>query len=254
MSMDVLVTGAAGRTGRLVLQKLAAQPDVFTAHGLVRDIKRAAEVLPADLVPNLSVGDVCDRDSLRAALKGKQALVVLTSAVPKIDPNSPEGQPPSFYYDHDGMPEKVDFLGGRNQIDIAKEAGVERVLFVGSMGSTEPNNPLNKLGNGRILFYKRKAETYLVESGLPYTVINPGGLLNDNGGEREIIFGRNDELFSIYDRQSCGIPREDVARVVVAALTSDAAANKGIDCIARPKGDGEPTTDFEPLFASAQAF
>lgn len=33
------VTGAGGRTGKLVLQKLLAQPDRFNARGLVRDEK-----------------------------------------------------------------------------------------------------------------------------------------------------------------------------------------------------------------------
>lgn len=33
------VTGAGGRTGKLLLQKLLAQPDKFEARGLVRDDK-----------------------------------------------------------------------------------------------------------------------------------------------------------------------------------------------------------------------
>ena len=37
--MQVTVTGAGGRTGKLIMQKLLAQPDKFTARGVVRDEK-----------------------------------------------------------------------------------------------------------------------------------------------------------------------------------------------------------------------
>ena len=37
--VQVTVTGAGGRTGKLILQKLLAQPDKYTARGLVRDEK-----------------------------------------------------------------------------------------------------------------------------------------------------------------------------------------------------------------------
>ena len=37
--MTVTVTGAGGRTGRIVLQKLLAQPERFNARGLVRNEK-----------------------------------------------------------------------------------------------------------------------------------------------------------------------------------------------------------------------
>ena len=37
--MQVTVTGAGGRTGKLIMQKLLAQPDTFTARAVVRDEK-----------------------------------------------------------------------------------------------------------------------------------------------------------------------------------------------------------------------
>ena len=36
---QVTVTGAGGRTGKIVLQKLLAQPDKFEARGVVRNAK-----------------------------------------------------------------------------------------------------------------------------------------------------------------------------------------------------------------------
>lgn len=37
--VQVTVTGAGGRTGKLIMQKLLAQPDKFTARAVVRDEK-----------------------------------------------------------------------------------------------------------------------------------------------------------------------------------------------------------------------
>ena len=55
------------------------------------------------------------------------------------------------------MPQ-VDWLGQKAQIDAAREAGVKRVVLISSMGVTDESNSLNKLGDGNILIWKRKAE------------------------------------------------------------------------------------------------
>lgn len=75
---------------------------------------------------------------------------------------------------------QIDWLGQKAQIDAAKEAGVKKVVLISSMGGTDENNPLNKLGNGRILIWKRKSEEYLIDSkAFEYTIIHPGGLIDD---------------------------------------------------------------------------
>lgn len=71
--------------------------------------------------------------------------------------------------------EQIDWVGQKLQIDAAKAAGVKQVILVSSMGGTDPENMLNKLGEGNILQWKRKAEQYLAASGVPYTIIHPGG-------------------------------------------------------------------------------
>lgn len=65
-----------------------------------------------------------------------------------------------------GILMQVDWLGQKTQIDLAKEAGVKQVVIVGSMGGTDENHMLNSIGNGKILIWKRKAEQYLIDSGL----------------------------------------------------------------------------------------
>ena len=60
---------------------------------------------------------------------------------------------------------QVDWLGQKAQIDAAKEAGLQQVVLVSSMGGTDPNHRLNSIGNGNILVWKRKSEQYLIDSG-----------------------------------------------------------------------------------------
>ena len=41
----------------------------------------------------------------------------------------------------------------------------QQVVLISSMGVTKPDHPLNRIGGGKILMWKRMAEEYLVNSG-----------------------------------------------------------------------------------------
>jgi uncharacterized protein YbjT (DUF2867 family) len=120
------------------------------------------------------------------------------------------------------------------------------------MGGTNENHPLNFMGNGKILIWKRQAEQYLVDSGVDYTIIRAGGLLDKSGGVRELLVGKDDEL--LYNPPNgipTSVPREDVAEVVVRALIEPNARNKAFDLISKPEDDptASITQDFAALFA-----
>ena len=172
----VLVTGAGGRTGRLVLEKLATRENGIAAAGLVRTKEKKEELL--NLVSGDSdvfVGDITDQASMEDAFKDADALVILTSAVPKM---ASPGPPPEFTFEENGMPEIVDWIGQKTQIDMAKAGNLKHVVLVGSRGGTDENHMLNSIGSGNILIWKRKSEEYLVDSGLSYTIVRAGGLLD----------------------------------------------------------------------------
>ena len=57
-----------------------------------------------------------------------------------------------------------------------------------------PSPPPRSTLSPSLLQWKRRAEQYLVESGVPYTIVHPGGLLDDKGGERELMLGVDDKL------------------------------------------------------------
>ncbi|KAM0928065.1 hypothetical protein ACQ4PT_002251 [Festuca glaucescens] len=183
---------------------------------------------------------------------GVDALVILTSASPKMKPgfDPTKGGRPEFYYEDGAYPEQVDWIGQRNQIDATKAAGVKHIVLVGSMGGTNPNHPLNSLGNGNILIWKRKSEQYLADSGVPYTIIRPGGLQDKDGGVSELIVGKDDELLQTDTK---AIPRADVAEVCVQALQYEEVKFKAFDLASKPEGVGTPTKDFKALFSQVTA-
>jgi len=185
-------------------------------------------------------------------------LVICTSAVPEIIKLSlipvifakifrREGVRPKFTFKKDQTPEQVDWLGQKMQIDSAKKRGVKKVVLVGSMGGTQKDNFLNTIGDGNILVWKRRSEAYLINSGMNYTIIHPGGLKDDEGGKREILLNVDDKFLDDKSGPR-SIPRADVAELCVQSL--ELADRRAIDCVAREPGQGASTTDFSALFAS----
>ncbi|KAK6942972.1 NAD(P)-binding domain [Dillenia turbinata] len=241
----VLVTGAGGRTGQIVHKKLKERSDQFVGRGLVRTEESKEKIGGAE---DVFVGDIRDANSIGPAIEGIDALIILTSAVPKMKPgfDPSKGGRPEFYFEEGAYPEQVDWIGQKNQIDAAKAVGVKQIVLVGSMGGMNPNHPLNSLGNGNILVWKRKAEQYLADSGIPYTIIRAGGLQDKEGGIRELLVGKDDELLQTETRT---IARADVAEVCIQALQYEEAKFKAFDLASKPEGTGTPTKDFKSLFS-----
>lgn len=235
--------------GQIVYNKLKERSEQFVARGLVRTEESKQKIGAAG---DVYVADIRDADRLAPAVQGVDALIILTSAAPKMKPgfDPSKGGRPEFYYEDGMYPEQVDWVGQKNQIDAAKAAGVKHIVLVGSMGGTNPNHPLNSMGNGNILVWKRKAEQYLANSGIPYTIIRPGGLQDKDGGVRELLVGKDDELLQT-DTKS--IPRADVAEVCVQALQYEEAKFKAFDLASKPEGVGTPTKDFRALFSQITA-
>jgi uncharacterized protein YbjT (DUF2867 family) len=85
-----------------------------------------------------------------------------------------------------------------------------------------------------------------------YTIVHPGGLLNEPGGERELVVGVDDDT-SYGNTDSRTVPREDVAAVMLDAVQHpDVYAGRSFDLRAKPVGEGTPTTDFVALLDSLQ--
>lgn len=264
--LRVLVTGAGGRTGALVFETLKKEYDSITPMGLVRSKKAQKKLRKVGAAAeDILVGDVTNEQDVARAMQGCDAVVLCTSAVPRIQPWSiakllfkkqilrrKDAGRPTFSFGAGGTPQEVDWLGAKRQIDAASSAGVRHFVFIGSMGGTQPENFLNSIGRradgtgGDILLWKRKAERHLVASGMEYTIVHPGGLIDQPPAERELIVDVDDRLLGGAARQ---VSRADVARVACAAVAHrDKARNKSFDLASRPVGEGTPTAEPHRLF------
>lgn len=221
----VLVIGATGKTGGAAVEQLAARGTV-SVRALVRDAAKSAK-LPAGV--EVVQGDIREPATLAPAFKG--ATYVISAAGSSGD------------WFGDNRPERVDYEGTRNVAAAAKAAGVKHVCLVSSMGVTHPEHPLNQRLN-RILEWKLKGEDALRASGVPYTIVRPGGLRDDPGGQVGVKAMQGDTL------ESQGtIARADVAAACVASLTLQAARNVTFEVIAAP---GTPPADWAKVYAGLQ--
>ena len=217
--MKALVAGAAGQTGRRIVQELVKRG--VPVRALVRDVEAARSLLPPEV--ELVVGDVLQPDSLTAAIADCTVLLCATGAKPSFDPTGPY---------------KVDYEGTKNLVDAAKAKGIEQFVLVTSLCTSKFFHPLNLFF--LILVWKKQAEEYLQNSGVPYTIVRPGGLLNDDNPDSV--------LMSAADTLSDGrIPRTKVAQTCVEALFQSTSRNKIVEIVAKPDA---PMKSFEELFAS----
>lgn len=239
----VLLTGATGRTGSIVYGLLKkADVDV---RAFVRSAEKAKKLLncsKCDESEGIFVGDLLKPETLAPAMKGATTLAITTSAVPNCDdlPFKPCG------YRNGSYPVDIDFHGGLSQLDAFATAskGLGNVVLISSMGTTDPNNPVDKIGNGHIGFYKLNEESHLMATGLSWTIIKPCGLGDEEPMTKALVVSHDDQL------APSTVPRADVARVMVeAVMKPKVAAGTRFDLCSK---DGTPTTDLEELFASAR--
>lgn len=115
--------------------------------------------------------------------------------------------------------------------------------MVSSMGVLDENNFLNQIGkdsngegHGDILIWKRKAEKYLCLSGLQYTIVHPGGLLDTEPSKMELVLDVDDKLMT---REKKSISRGDVASLCVAALAESGDRSVSFDCVGQAVEEGD---------------
>lgn len=220
---SVLVIGATGGTGREVVRQALARGQLVRA--LVRDEARARALLGPDV--QLVVGDVRTGVGVREATRGVDYVV---SALGSNVRNDPEN-----------TPERVDYGGIRDLATAAAAAKVKHFVLVSSMGVTHEDHPLNKMF-GNILQWKLKGENALRTSGVPYTIVRPGGLIDTAGAAAPVRFMQGDDI-----RVSGRIARADVATVALEALGRPSAVGKTFELVSASHSGAN---DWEALFTS----
>jgi uncharacterized protein YbjT (DUF2867 family) len=221
----ILVAGATGGTGQAVVSQALAEG--YAVRALVRDEAVARRVLGDDV--ELVVAQLDDSASLRRALA---AVDVVISALGAKAPDGP------------GRPEKVDYEGVRNLAVAASVAGIRQFVLVSSRGVTGPESDFSK-SFGNILRWKREGEKAVATSGVPYTIIRPGGLTDEPAGLGAISIEQGDRPLV-----STTIARADVARVCLEALRHPGAKDQSFELL-RTKGGVQQ--EWAALFAGLPA-
>lgn len=218
----VLIAGATGGTGQAAVEQALEQG--YSVRVLVRDREKASTLF-GDRVTYV-VGDVREPRTLRNAVRGARYVI---SAVGSSGARDPENSP-----------ELVDYGGVKALAEAAKMARVEQFVLTSSMGVTHPDNPLNQILDN-ILQWKLKGENAVRATGLPYTIVRPGGLTNESGGQQGLKVMQGDPK-EVVGR----ISRADVGAVLVNALGRREAYGKTFEVIGDPSTS---TVEWDRLFA-----
>ncbi|MCB2213967.1 SDR family oxidoreductase [bacterium] len=219
MDNQILIAGATGRTGRLIARKCldaGGRP-----HLLARDPVKARDLFGEDVVT--FVGDVRQPETLTDAVAGCDTLISAIGSLSPVGPNCPR---------------HVDFEGVANLVNAARAGGVERFVLISSIAVTHPEHPLNSFG--RVLDWKRAGEQSLIDSGLNYTIIRPGGLKDTNGDLRGLLMDQGDRLVG-------SLSRADLAEACLQALHHP-HSHRAIFELIENEHKGPP--DWEALFSS----
>jgi uncharacterized protein YbjT (DUF2867 family) len=204
--MKAFVAGATGETGRRIVQQLVDRG--IPVRAMARNSELAKSLLPSSV--EIVTGDVLKANTLQEAIGDASVVFCATGARPSFDPTGPY---------------QVDFEGTKNLVNAAKAKGVEQFILVSSLCVSNVFHPLNLFWG--VLVWKKWAEEYIQRSGLAYTIVRPGGLMNDDNSDQV--------LMAKADRLSEGrIPRTKVAQVCIEAAQQPQARNQIVEIVAKP--------------------
>jgi uncharacterized protein YbjT (DUF2867 family) len=210
----VLVAGASGRAGHFVVAQLRGQGTAFRP--LTRNREEALKRLgPAYADLDWVECDVRDPAQVAAAMRGVTHVISVIGANQVGGPNSAEF---------------VDYGGVKNLVDAALSEKVRHFVLLTAIGVTDPAHPFNKATKGA-LGWRLKGEDYLRASGLSYTIVRPGGLVNQPAGQQGLRLEQGDNWRPLLRST---LSREDLALVLIEALHNPAARRATFELVNDP--------------------
>jgi len=195
--MDVVVAGGHGKVGIRLLGLLA--DGGHRARGLIRNPDHADDLTAAG-----AEAVICDMealDDLSECCAGADAVVFAAGAGPG------SGAERKRTVDYDAAVKLM-------------EAGVRRYVMVSAISAGRPD----EWSDAMRPYYEAKAgaDERLMESGLDYTIVRPGGLTDDPGTGR-VTAGTGLERGEV--------PRDDVAAVVLAVLETPSTVGRTFELV-----------------------
>ena len=210
----IFLAGASRGVGREIAKCLVEQNHQVKA--LLRSLDTQSELEAMGI--KIVMGDALDRAALDTAMAGDESIEAVISTI--------GGLP------KDG--ERADYLGNKNLIDAAVKAKAKKFILISSIGSGESAaalSPQVMQTLGPVLVEKEKAEKYLIDSGLTYTVIRPGGLKSEPATGNGVLTTNFKVAGTIH--------RADVAQLACKCLMSEVANNLVFSAIDRNMAYGQ---------------
>lgn len=188
--MTILVTGATGRVGRQVVQQLVQRGVAVRA--LVRDPSKASFPAGVEVVQ----GDLLDLDALRAAFKGVSTLFLL---------NAVAGD---------------EFTQALITLNIAREAGVERVVYLSVLHS-------ERFVNVPHFAVKSGAERMIAQMGFSATILRPAYFIDNELMIKDVVLQHGVYPMPIGGKGVAMVDAADIAEVAaIELIRRDQAAGK----------------------------
>lgn len=199
----ILIVGATGELGGIITHELLTQGKSVRA--LVRrgSNSQSLAITGAQTV----TGDLKDRTTLDEACQGITTVITTANSARRGG---------------DDNPETVENFGNTNLIKAAKSAGVKHFIFVSAMVA-DPNSHVPFIAG------KGRAEQYLVESGMTYTIIAPTAFMENWVGmlvASPVMANQPVTLAGSGEQKHSFISVKDVAKFTLATVENPAAYNR----------------------------
>ncbi len=196
----IAVVGAHGKVGQHVLRLAVERGD--EAVGIIRNQEHAAELEGIGARARIVDIESASAEELAQALADVEAVVFAAGAG---SGSSAERK------------RTVDYGGSVLTVHAARIAGVQRIVQLSGIGTDDPVADDADFVWKTYVEAKRQADVELRASGLDWTIVRPGALV-DHAGTGRIL---------LADRVSMGeVPRADVAAVILEAIHDDRTIGK----------------------------
>lgn len=207
----IMVTGATGHLGHLVIQQLLQQVPAHHIVALVRDPAKAASLAAQGVI--IRTGDYHQPETLHQALQDIESLMLISSN----DFNQR-------------------FTQHKNVVDAAVAAGVQHIAYTGLAIRDIAASPLQPLLGDHF-----QTEEYILSKGIQYTFLRNAlyqEVLPMFVGEQVLQTGL---FFPAGDGKTCFVSREDLAEASARVLTQPEHRNKTYTLT------GPATPDFQEI-------
>ncbi|WP_013334307.1 SDR family oxidoreductase [Gloeothece verrucosa] len=239
----ILVAGATGGVGQLTVSKLLAEG--FSVRILTRNLDKAKAMFNGRV--DISLGDIRKADSLPEAMSNVTHIIGCTgtTAFPSArwEFSSHENsvlEKLKRYFNPNyaklvaaNSPEKADAMGITNLVNTAP-SNLKRFVLVSSIGIERRHQfPFKILNAFGVLDAKKQGEDSLIASGLPYTIIRPGRLIDGpytSADLNTLLKATSNGKWGINIEQGDNLngqtSRIDLATAIVESLHSPSTLNK----------------------------